>query len=143
MTNQEWIDMLRVIPEEDQNTLMLVLNNGSEVSVDTFYRFEPNFLIMRGRVAGSTDEGRGFFIPYDQMVYLRIERVIKVEDLRNLMGGAVSNHAPDRPPIVVPEQVVPLPNLPVAGDPSATRNALLDRIRAARATQMAGRQASQ
>src|SRR5262249_50500543 len=72
MTNQEWIDMLKVIPEEDQNTLVVVLQNGAEVNIDTFIRFESNYVIIRGRVGGTTDEGRAFFIPYDQMLYFRI-----------------------------------------------------------------------
>src|SRR5262245_8464673 len=87
MTNQEWIEMLRVIPADDQNQLVLVLQNGCEVSIDTLYRFEPNFLVTRGRVGGTTDEGRGFFIPYDQMLYFRIERVTNLAELKDIMDG--------------------------------------------------------
>jgi hypothetical protein len=140
MTNQEWIDMFRLIPDEEQNQLVLVLLNGSEISVDVLFRYEPNFLVLRGRVAGTTDEGRAFFVPYDQMLYYRIERVVNVAELREIvskgrpMGEVV---APVQSP--APESAAPptpaTTNGAVVGDAAATRNALLDRIRAARATQ--------
>ena len=142
MTNQEWIDMLRKIPEEDQNALVLVLQNGSEISVDTMFRFEHNFLILRGRVGGTTDEGRAFFVPYDQMLYFRIERVTVLSELRDMLGtstglaaavvpetGILASPVPEPPPIA--------PAGPAVTDATANRNALLDRIRAARTTQVA------
>jgi hypothetical protein len=141
MTNQEWIEMFRLIPDEEQNQLVLVLLNGSEISVDVLFRYEPNFLVLRGRVAGTTDEGRAFFVPYDQMLYYRIERVVNVAELREIVckGRAISD-------VVVPAVQAPASESPVptvapstngtaVGDAAATRNALLDRIRAARATQ--------
>ena len=151
MTNEEWIDMFRVIPEEEQNSIVLVLRNGAELSVDTLFRFEVNFLVMRGRVNGTTDEGRAFFIPYDQMVYYRIERITNLAKLRDFLEGRSGNEAPRAPvKVELPEPVhlapppavptiptAPIPSTPIT-DATATRNALLDRIRAARATQNTG-----
>lgn len=145
MTNQEWIEMLRMIPEEEHNTLVLVLQNGLDISVDYLYRFEHNFLVMRGRVGGTTDEGRAFFIPYDQMLYFRIERVTNLAELRDMLEGRTVK----KPAEVEVAAEAPLPIVaspPVAAvplDSNSARNALLDRIRAARATQMAHRQATQ
>ena len=90
MTNQEWIDMMKVIPEVDQNTMVIVLQNGCEINVDTFVRFEPNFIVMRGRVGGQTEDGRGFFVPYDQMLYFRIERLTNIAELREIMAEVAS-----------------------------------------------------
>jgi hypothetical protein len=146
MTNVEWIDMLRVVPEDDQNQMVIVLQNGAEITVDTLFGFEPNFLVMRGRVGGTTDEGRAFFIPYDQMLYCRIERVTNIAEIRDFMQGKSKAAAPvSSEPIIhtapAPIAVAPVP--PVT-DATANRNALLDRIRAARVTQAATRrQASQ
>jgi len=136
MTNQEWMEMLRVIPEADQNTLVLVLQNGCEISVDFFFRFETNFLVLRGRVGGTTDEARAFFVPYDQMLYFRIERVTNLIDLQEMMGLAKAIAAV---PVEEPA-AAEAPSAPVVApvtDATANRNALLDRIRAARATQVA------
>jgi hypothetical protein len=137
MTNQEWIEMLRLIPEEEQNQSVLVLLNGSEISVDTFYRFEPTFLVFRGRVAGTTDEGRAFFVPYDQMLYYRIERVVNIAELRDIVSKGRPVDDPPTP-TSAPAAEVPasVPVAPPTADPTATRNALLNRIRAARASQV-------
>jgi hypothetical protein len=141
MTNQEWIDMLRVIPEDDQNTLVLVLQNGSEISVDTLFRFESKFLILRGRVGGTTDEGRAFFVPYDQMLYFRIERITNLAELREMLNTVPGIAAPLVPETATLASPVPEPPVPPAAPPvtdaTASRNALLDRIRAARATHVA------
>jgi hypothetical protein len=148
VTNQEWTEMFRVIPEADQNTIVIVLQNGCEINVDTFISFEPNFLVMRGRVGGQTEDGRGFFVPYDQMLYFRLERLTNLAELRELMGGrsAKAARAPAAPAETAPaadpaalESVVSPASPPVAPvtDATANRNALLDRIRAARVTQVA------
>ncbi len=134
MTNQEWIDMFRVIPTEQHNQMVLVLQNGSEIAIDTLFRFEPNFLVLRGRVAGSTDEGRGFFIPYNQMLYYRIERVIKLEELESIFSNP---SAPDKSitPAPNPVSITSSPAAAAITELNSTRSTLLERIRAARATQ--------
>jgi hypothetical protein len=144
MLNEEWIDMLRVIPFEQQNQIVLVLKNQSEVAVDTLFRYEHNFMVLRGRVAGTTDESRAFFIPYDQMVYYRLERVVNLTELQSIFDSLperssvaeaeTSPPTPDQAPEAAPPTV---PNGTPVTDATATRNALLDRIRAARATQSA------
>ncbi len=137
MTNKEWIDMLRSVPEENQNTIVVVLQNGCEINVDTFFRFEGNYVIMRGRVGGTTDEGRAFFVPYSQMLYFRIERVTNLAELREMLGGTIGALPATIEPVlpIVPVAAIPA-NAPVT-EATASRNALLDRIRAARATQAA------
>ena len=146
MTNLEWIEMLRVVPDDDQNAMVIVLQNGAEITVDTLFRFEPNFLVMRGRVGGTTDEGRAFFIPYDQMLYCRIERVTNIAEIRDFMQGKSKAVVPvvTEPVINVGPAPIVLAPVPPVTDATASRNALLDRIRAARVTQAASRrQASQ
>ncbi len=136
MQNQEWIEMFRVIPPDQHNQVVLVLQNGSELAIDTFFRFEPHFLVARGRVAGTVDENRAFFVPYNQMLYYRIERVMKLEELEEFFP-----EGPDQSPAapVTSEgsavAAAPVPAPPVPTDSAAARNALLERIRAARATQ--------
>jgi hypothetical protein len=141
MQNVEWIDMLRVLPLEHHNTIVLVLKNQSEIAVDIFFRFEPNFLVMRGRVAGTTDEGRAFFIPYDQMVYYRIERVVNLSELQTIFDSLPERTiAPDSesaapvPAAAPAPETPPEPAAPQPTDAMTTRNALLDRIRAARSS---------
>src|SRR5580658_5816884 len=117
MTNQEWVDMLQKIPETDQNALVLVLQNGSEISVDTLFRFEPKFLILRGRVGGTTDEGRAFFVPYDQMLYFRIERITNLAELREMLNTVPGIAAPLVPETATLASPVPEPPVPPEAPP--------------------------
>ena len=130
MTAHEWINMFRLIPETEQK-LVIVLQNGTELCVDTLVRFEPTFLVLRGRAGGSIDESRGFFVPYDQMTCLRLDRVLTLNDLETMFGP------PDAPPPKLTETPVtisanPTPTAPT--DPAAASRLLLERIRAVRAT---------
>ena len=86
MKNEEWIEIFRSIPEERHASLVVVLTNSSEISVDCLFRFEPTFVILRGRLGGTTDDNRAFFVPYSSIQYFRIDRVIKLEELADLVG---------------------------------------------------------
>jgi hypothetical protein len=137
MLSQEWIEMFRVLPEEMRSNIVVVLQNGSELSIDTFFRFEPNFLVARGRVAGTLDENRAFFIPYNQMLYYRLDRNIKLEELEEIFLNRTEAalEAEPAPTIPIPAPVPSGNGSSQSIDPNSTRNALLERIRAARATQ--------
>ncbi len=129
MTSAEWIQMFRLVPEGEQK-LVIVLQNGTELCVDTLVRFEHSFVVLRGRAGGSIDESRGFLVPYDQMTCLRLDRTLKVDDLENLFGqGGEPGQIPDTQ---VTRSNQPTPVAPT--DPAAASRLLLDRIRAMRAT---------
>jgi hypothetical protein len=135
MTSDEWIYTLRQIPEAEHGKLVLVLQNGTEICVDLMFRFEDTFLIMRGRQGGSIDEGRAFIVPYDQLLCLRLDRNIRLEDLEN-MFGVESKQKPrlasltDTP--LVPRSEQPTPVAPT--DAAGVSRLLLERIKAVRAS---------
>jgi hypothetical protein len=138
MTRDEWMTMFRNFPEEEHNKLVLVLQNNAEISIDTVFRFEQYFLVVRGRTGGTIDEARGFFIPYEQMIYVRFERIMKLEELEAMFKKA--EEAIVAPPPVTetpaPQTTTPLnlprPALPAPTDPTAASRLLLERIRATR-----------
>lgn len=137
MTAHEWIDMFHLIPEGEQK-LVIVLQNGTEICVDTIVGFEQSFLVLRGRQSGSIDESRGFFVPYTQMTCLRIDRVLKVEDLQAIFGPDDEAGKVSDTPVARSER--PTPVAPT--DPAAASRLLLERIRATRATAASPRFAS-
>jgi hypothetical protein len=138
MTSAEWIDMFQLVPEGEQK-LVIILQNGNELCVDTIVRFEPSFLVLRGRTGGSIDESRGFFVPYNQITCLRLDRELKIEDLHLLFGAdADAAKAADTP---VARSEKPTPIAPT--DPAAASRLLLERIRATRANADPARFASQ
>jgi hypothetical protein len=64
MQAQTWLSMFRHIPPEHQARFTLITTNGTEISINAFLRLEPEFAIIKGRLSGSQDSGRVFFIPY-------------------------------------------------------------------------------
>jgi hypothetical protein len=64
MLAQTWMTLFRHIPPEQQTRFTLITLNGTEISIQSFLRLENDFAIIKGRLSGSQDSGRVFFIPY-------------------------------------------------------------------------------
>jgi hypothetical protein len=77
MDNPAWIALLRRIPPAQHDNLMIVTSIGTEVTVQTLMRFEDDYLVLRGRMSGTTDAGRIFFLPYDQINHVGFVREVK------------------------------------------------------------------
>jgi hypothetical protein len=131
MTAAEWIDMLRLIPDPEHGKLVIVLLNGTELCIDTIIRYEDAFLVLRGRQGGTIEEARGFFVPYDQMLCLRLDRIVKVEEIEEFFGPPTDT-IPARETPVLPASHMPTPSVPT--DPAVASRLLLERIRAVRAS---------
>lgn len=134
------IDICRRIPEKDHTKIQFILVNGMQLNVDIFARFEPTYVVFRGREGGQTDEGRGFFIAYEDIVTVKLERVVKASELKGFYGEVVAQeidlanaHIDDKKPTkTLPvAAITPAPTGPM--DPAQIAKAnLLARIRAAR-----------
>jgi hypothetical protein len=74
----------------------LVLRNGFVLAIETIARFEPTYLVFRGREGGTSDEGRAFFVPYEEICYIRIERTVRLGELKKMYGEADYVDAEDR-----------------------------------------------
>ena len=151
MRREDCVDLFKKIPEHYHAQVNLILRGQGMITVDVVVRFEPTYLVLRGREQGSTDEGRAFFVPYEELAYFRIERVLKlselkrmygetdVVDLEDMLGQDVENEAAQKlqgEKAGVDTQT-PAPNASPMGahDPAAiAKQNLLDRIRAARAS---------
>jgi hypothetical protein len=145
MRRDDVIDVFNRIPEVEQTKVQLVMRSGPALSVETILRFEPTYLLMRGREAGNQDDGRAFFVPYDEITLLKIEASVKLAELESWYTDRPGRERKEAAKPVVPAAAIETPP-PAAGlplDPAeiAKRN-LLDRIRAARtsaAARAAGR----
>lgn len=82
-----WIRLLRRIPPHQIENLSLVTINGIELSVQSLVRIEEEFVLIRARVSGSSDAGRAFFVPYDQINFLGFQKPIKEDELRKIFTG--------------------------------------------------------
>jgi len=125
-------------PEGYHPQMNLVLSNGFVLSVDMVVRFEPLYLAFRGREGGTTDEGRAFFVPYEEITYIRLERVVRLGELKQWYGETGYVDAEDRLSVAdAKETAAKQPSdtqTPAPQDPaSIAKQNLLDRIRATRA----------
>lgn len=145
MRKEDCVEMFQRIPEEMHPQVNLALRNGFVLSVETVARFEPAYLVCRGREGGTSDDGRAFFVPYEEITFIRLERVVRIGELKRMYGEAGFLDAEDRlsGEAVVAEPAKPTPAGtrpppptpgPLTADPaSIAKQNLLDRIRAARA----------
>jgi hypothetical protein len=139
MRRDDIIDMLARIPEVDLPKVVLILSVGVSVNIDAVLRKEKEYLVVRGREAGSNDEGRGFFIPYEQIALLKIERGMRLNDFRAMYGEALikgtsldeqaEDAATEANQTPSPAKLTPAAAM---GPNDVAKNNLLERIRAAR-----------
>ena len=150
MRREDCVDLFSKIPQGYHPQVNLILRGQGMITVDVVIRFEEHYLVLRGREQGSTDEGRAFFVPYDEIAYFRLERVVKLGEIKAMYGETGHVDAEDAllagtetaeadaaaetsagsasktpPPVATPSGPI---------DPAAiARQNLLERIRAARA----------
>lgn len=95
MQSSSWIALLKIIPPAQQDNIVLTTNNGTDIAVQSVIRAERDFLVLRGRLTGTTDGGGFFFLPYDQIVYLGFQRPWKEAEIRAMFGEVAPKKAKD------------------------------------------------
>jgi len=94
MQNSHWMTLLRRIPVEEHAKLSLVTASGTEITINTILMYEGDFLGFKGRLSGSQDTGRLFFIPYAHIDYIGFTRAVTEEEFRTYFGeGGALLHA--------------------------------------------------
>lgn len=107
--------ILRHIPAAEQGKLMLVTISGTEIAIQCFLRIDPECLAFKGRLAGSTDAGRVFFVPYCNIDYFGYQQPLKESDFHDMFGNlelakaAPSEAEPSAAPPEPPEPPRPSP----------------------------------
>lgn len=69
-----------------QDSLMLMTTIGMEISIQNVVAMEQEHMVIRGRLAGTADMGRVFFVPYDQINYLGFQKEMKQSQIQALVG---------------------------------------------------------
>ncbi|QDU22059.1 hypothetical protein [Urbifossiella limnaea] len=150
MRREDCVDLFGKIPQVYHPQINLILRGQGMITVDVVIRFESHYVVLRGREQGSTDEGRAFFVPYEEIAYFRLERVVKLGEIKSMYGESgfvdaedallAAADKPDADPAAETSagdaSKTPPPMATPLGptDPGAiARQNLLERIRAARA----------
>ncbi len=143
MQGAAWVSLLRQIPERKHDQLMLMTIAG-EIALQQVLRLEEEYLVLRGRLAGTSETNRLFFVPFDQITYLGSQKPVRDEDLEVILGEipppplteAAEPEAEAEPPPEAPPDLDPVaeaeaektpPNTTPAAFPN--RSQLLERIR--------------
>jgi hypothetical protein len=142
MRREDVLELIQKLPKHDHSKIMVVLTSGIGINIDVLFKTEPEYLVVRGREAGTSDENRAFFVPYGEISYLKLERTVKVTELQKWYGVPVDATLEDAPvgengaaaaPEPAPAEPAPGPAPTPAVDPAViARQNLLERIRAAR-----------
>jgi hypothetical protein len=133
MRREDVIETIPKLTPDDRSKVMLVLRNGIGINVEILFRTEPEYLVIRGRETGQTDDNRAFFLPYEEIAYLKLERAVKLTDLQRMFGGpadgVLAAAAPEASAAPAQPDAEPAPAI----DPAViARQNLLERLRAAR-----------
>lgn len=98
MQSSAWISLLRLIPPAHHENLSLLTLNSTEISIQNIIRMEMDYLVLRGRLAGSSDAGRVFFVPYDQINIVAFQKEVKEPVVRAFFGEIQAAPAPAAAP---------------------------------------------
>jgi len=98
MQNTDWIELFHLIPAEQQNILVLTTVAGIDLNIESILRTEPSVLVFRGRVQGSQDDGRVFFLPYRQIDFLQMNRFVRENEIQEMFAKAAPPAPPEKPP---------------------------------------------
>lgn len=86
MQGDAWINLLRRIPANLHEGLVLTLSTGSEVVVQRFVKLDTDFAILRGRMAGTQDNGRLVVLPYSNVVSVNVTRRLLDAEIDAIFG---------------------------------------------------------
>jgi len=136
MRNEMWAWLFGRVPAERHNQLMLVTRSGIEIAVQALLRIESDFIAIKGRLSGSTDAGRVFFIPFVNIDYFGIQRDVKEAEFDAIFGlgsltpaatpeAAAAESAPAPPGAAAP----PPPAAPAPKTPLPIKSEVLERFR--------------
>jgi hypothetical protein len=145
MLRDDLLDVLEKIPAEDMTKTVLSLRGIAAITIDTILRKEDDYLVLRGREAGTNDDGRVFFIPYEDILFIKIDRIMKIEEVKRMYGEKVTIPAElgDEKPAETKEETKAKEEAKAvqsaAMDPAAiAKQNLLARIRAAKSIASSG-----
>jgi hypothetical protein len=128
MQTLAWETLFRAIPEELTSQLSLITRAGVEINIQNLLRIEPECIIVRGRLAASTESGRVFFIPYEQIDHIAFQKEMKEVEFAERFAPLKFPDRPTTAPATPILPVIPTPatvsetvaaTIAAEGDPTA------------------------
>lgn len=82
-----WLSLLRRIPPAKHGMLVAVTTAGMEFMVQRIFRLEDDYLLMRARLAGTSDQGRIILLPYDQLNSVAYNGILPEGEIDAVFGS--------------------------------------------------------
>lgn len=86
MTNSAWLQLFPNLPQSWKDSLVVKTVNGTELSVQSIVRIDESFLVVRGRVAGTTEQGQVYFIPIEKLETICIQKPPKEDEMQKSLN---------------------------------------------------------
>ena len=91
MQSEAWAELLRLIPPALRENLSLTTSTGAEIALQNIVRADRDYLVIRGRVTGTTDGHGLFIIPFDRLSHLSFPKSVnEAEVLRSFRANGSS-----------------------------------------------------
>jgi hypothetical protein len=120
MLEAGWLQIVSRIGVENLDNVSLITVTGNELVIQSVFRLEHDFMIVRARTAGTMDTGRCIVVPYSQVDFLAFNKAMSEEQVTKLFDGpfqAVSPAMPVSAPTPLP--YIPAPRSALPETPSA------------------------
>ncbi len=88
MLNLAWDTLLRRIPINFHEGLVLATTSGAELVTQNIIQIDKKYVIIRGRPAGTTEAGKIMLIPFDQVVYLSFKQPLTNPQVKAIFGSS-------------------------------------------------------
>lgn len=84
-------DIVSKIPKVDISKTVLTLRFNASITLELVVRYEADYFVVRGREAGTNDDSRAFFVPYEEILFMKLDRTVRLSDLQKMYGETVTN----------------------------------------------------
>jgi hypothetical protein len=117
MLEAGWLQIVSRIGVENLDNVSLITVTGNELVIQSVFRLEHDFMIVRARTSGTMDTGRCIVLPYAQVDFLAFNKPMSEEAVQKLFDGPFQASAPAMmmAPVGTPVSTpTPLPNITIA-----------------------------
>lgn len=87
MQGPSWVVLFKQIPVNLHDCLVLLTTTNAEVMVQRLVRLDADFVILAGRMAGTTDGARIMIMPYDQISNIAFNKKMTDKDVAAIFGA--------------------------------------------------------
>ena len=119
MLEAGWLQILNRITPENLNNVSLITVTGAELVIQSVFRLEHDFMVLRARTAGTMDTGRTIVVPHAQIDFLAFNAKMSEDEALKLFDGPFQAVAPTmmmatgKLPVSTPTPLpMPIPRIP-------------------------------